>query len=103
MLFIKTFLLVQEYLKEEPYTAEEIEAVTGEKLTSFLNINSSYLDVIKAAKQYKLHQVRIKAPLVKFFMYEYDNISLSGTTIVKYMKCSCSFCVPSLPNYFHWL
>jgi N-acetylgalactosamine kinase len=44
-------------LKEEPYTAEEIEAVTGEKLTTFLNINASYLDVIKAAKQYKLHQV----------------------------------------------
>ncbi|TKY53881.1 hypothetical protein E2542_SST18287 [Spatholobus suberectus] len=27
----------EEYLKEEPYTAEEIEEVTGEKLTSFLN------------------------------------------------------------------
>lgn len=54
---IKTFLLVQEYLKEEPYTAEEIEAVTGEKLTSFLNNNAAYLEVLKVAKQYKLHQV----------------------------------------------
>ncbi|XP_057416080.1 galactokinase-like [Lotus japonicus] len=49
-------LAVKEYLKEEPYTAEEIEEVTGQKLTSFLNINASYLAVIQAAKQYKLHQ-----------------------------------------------
>ncbi|KAI5415552.1 variant 2, galactokinase [Lathyrus oleraceus] len=49
-------LAVKEYLKEEPYTAEEIENITGENLTSFLNINASYLEVIKAAKQYKLHQ-----------------------------------------------
>ncbi|AES92002.1 putative galactokinase [Medicago truncatula] len=49
-------LAVKEYLKEEPYTAEEIEEVTREKLTTFLNINASYLEVIKAAKQYKLHQ-----------------------------------------------
>lgn len=59
---INMFFLVQEYLKEEPYTAEQIEKITGEKLTSFLNINASYLDVIKAAKQYKLHQVRCSNP-----------------------------------------
>ncbi|CAL0325433.1 unnamed protein product [Lupinus luteus] len=47
---------VKEYLKEEPYTAEEIEEVTGEKLTSFLGKNAAYVDVINAAKQYKLHQ-----------------------------------------------
>jgi len=44
-------------LKEEPYTAEEIEEVTGEKLTSFLSNNAAYLEVLKVAKQYKLHQV----------------------------------------------
>lgn len=49
--------MVQEYLKEEPYTAEEIEEVTGEKLTSFFSNNAAYLEVLKVAKQYKLHQV----------------------------------------------
>ncbi|KAI4335005.1 hypothetical protein L6164_013694 [Bauhinia variegata] len=49
-------LAVKEFLKEEPYTAEEIEKITGEKLTSFLSSNSAYLDVIKVAKHYKLHQ-----------------------------------------------
>ncbi|KAI4345880.1 hypothetical protein L6164_012967 [Bauhinia variegata] len=49
-------LAVKEFLKEEPYTAEEIEKITEEKLTSFLSSNSAYLDVIKVAKQYKLHQ-----------------------------------------------
>ncbi|OIV95270.1 hypothetical protein TanjilG_07426 [Lupinus angustifolius] len=49
-------LAVKEYLKEEPYTVEEIEKITGEKLTSFLGNNAAYVDVIKAAKQYKLHQ-----------------------------------------------
>ncbi|KAE9609997.1 hypothetical protein Lal_00006175 [Lupinus albus] len=47
---------VKEYLKEEPYTAEEIEKITGEKLTSILGKNAAYVDVIKAAKHYKLHQ-----------------------------------------------
>ncbi|KAE9602554.1 hypothetical protein Lal_00049499 [Lupinus albus] len=49
-------LAVKEYLKEEPYIAEEIEKITGEKLTSFLGNNAAFVDVIKAAKQYKLHQ-----------------------------------------------
>ncbi|WVY89071.1 hypothetical protein V8G54_037991 (chloroplast) [Vigna mungo] len=49
-------LAVKEYLKEEPYTAEEIEEVVWEKLTSFLGNNAAYLEVLKAAKQYKLHQ-----------------------------------------------
>lgn len=61
---------MQEYLKEEPYTAEEIEEVTGQKLTSFLNINASYLAVIQAAKQYKLHQVFFLIPVSDGFMYE---------------------------------
>ncbi|KAL1372371.1 hypothetical protein HN51_002539 [Arachis hypogaea] len=49
-------LAVKEYLKEEPYTAKEIEAITGEKLTSFLGGNAAYLEVLKVAKHYKLHQ-----------------------------------------------
>ncbi|CAL0306887.1 unnamed protein product [Lupinus luteus] len=49
-------LAVKEYLKEEPYIAEEIEKITGEKLTSFLGNNAAFVDVIKAAKQYKLYQ-----------------------------------------------
>jgi len=67
----KNVLSLQEYLKEEPYTAEEIEEVTGEKLTTFLNINASYLEVIKAAKQYKLHQVLFLIPLEKISCMAY--------------------------------
>ncbi|KAK7329586.1 hypothetical protein VNO77_23756 [Canavalia gladiata] len=49
-------LAVKEFLKEEPYTAHEIEEITGEKLTSSFSNNPAYLDVIKVTKQYKLHQ-----------------------------------------------
>ncbi|XP_027338933.1 galactokinase-like [Abrus precatorius] len=49
-------LAVKEFLKEEPYTAVEIEGITGEKLTSSFSNNTAYLDVINVAKQYKLHQ-----------------------------------------------
>ncbi|XP_054793259.1 galactokinase [Prosopis cineraria] len=49
-------LAVKEFLKEEPYAVEEIEKITGEKLTSFLGNNAAYLDVLKVAKHYKLHQ-----------------------------------------------
>ncbi|KAJ1414319.1 Ribosomal protein S5 domain 2-type fold, subgroup [Sesbania bispinosa] len=49
-------IAVKEFLKEEPYTADEIEQITGEKLTSTFSRNPAYLDVIKVAKQYKLHQ-----------------------------------------------
>lgn len=52
------FLLWQEYLKEEPYTAEEIEKITGKKLDLIFVDSASSLDVIKAAKHYKLFQVR---------------------------------------------
>lgn len=55
-----TFLsLLQECLKEEPYTAEEIEKVTGEDLESIFRNSSSSLDVLKAAKHFKLYQVLI--------------------------------------------
>lgn len=54
-----TFCLLQECLKEEPYTAEEIEKVTGEDLESIFRKSSSSLDVLKAAKHFKLYQVLI--------------------------------------------
>ncbi|XAR56975.1 Galactokinase [Bertholletia excelsa] len=47
---------LQELLKEEPYTAEDIEKTTGEKLESIFANSPSSLDVIKAAKHYKLFQ-----------------------------------------------
>ena len=56
---------MQEYLKEEPYTAEEIEEITGEKLTSFFSNNPACLDVLKVAKHFKLHQVLLKSPCHK--------------------------------------
>ena len=58
---------MQEFLKEEPYTAEEIEEITGEKLTSILSSNAAYLEVLKVAQQFKLHQVFLI--LVKIGVY----------------------------------
>ncbi|CAI0626210.1 unnamed protein product [Linum tenue] len=49
-------IAVKEFLKEEPYTAEEIEKITGEKLTTTLSSSASSLEVLKAAKNFKLHQ-----------------------------------------------
>ncbi|XP_041001981.1 galactokinase-like [Juglans microcarpa x Juglans regia] len=49
-------LTVKEFLKEEPYMAEEIEIVTAEKLPSIFGNSPSSLDVLKAAKHFKLHQ-----------------------------------------------
>ncbi|PWA66606.1 mevalonate/galactokinase family protein [Artemisia annua] len=50
-------LAVKEYLKEEPYTAEEIEKITSKSLDLIFADSASSLDVIKAAKYYKLFQV----------------------------------------------
>ncbi|WOL05782.1 galactokinase [Canna indica] len=47
---------VKELLKEEPYTAEDIEKITGASLTSIFANSSSSLDVLRAAKQFKLFQ-----------------------------------------------
>ncbi|GMH08663.1 hypothetical protein Nepgr_010503 [Nepenthes gracilis] len=49
-------LAVKELLKEEPYTAEDIEQITGQSLPSIFGDSSTSLDVLKAAKHYKLHQ-----------------------------------------------
>ncbi|KAG4924942.1 hypothetical protein JHK87_050482 [Glycine soja] len=43
-------------IKEEPCTAEEIEKITDEKLTSIFSNNTIYLNAIKASEHYKLHQ-----------------------------------------------
>ena len=51
-----TFLL-QEFLKEKPYTTGEIEKITEENFLSMLGDNPTSLDVLKAAKHFKLHQV----------------------------------------------
>ncbi|OMO53475.1 Galactokinase [Corchorus capsularis] len=49
-------LAVKEFLKEEPYTAEDIEKITEKNLPSILGDNPTSLDVLKAAKHFKLHQ-----------------------------------------------
>ncbi|KAF3527457.1 hypothetical protein DY000_02043759 [Brassica cretica] len=49
-------LAVKEYLKEEPYTAEEIEKIVEEKLPSVLNDDPTSLAVLNAAAHFKLHQ-----------------------------------------------
>ena len=50
--------LLKEYLKEDPYTAEEIEKITEENLPSVLGNSPTSLDVLKAAKHFKLYQVQ---------------------------------------------
>ncbi|KAM7484953.1 hypothetical protein LguiA_000962 [Lonicera macranthoides] len=49
-------LAVKKLLKEEPYTAEDIEKITGGKLESIFSDSPTSLDVLKAAKHYKLFQ-----------------------------------------------
>ena len=49
--------LPKELLKEEPYTAEEIEQITVDNLPSVLDNSPTSLDVLKAAKHFKLYQV----------------------------------------------
>ncbi|XP_008809268.2 galactokinase [Phoenix dactylifera] len=47
---------VKELLKEEPYTAEDVEKVTGESLTTIFADSPTSLDVLRAAKHFKLFQ-----------------------------------------------
>ncbi|KAF9592676.1 hypothetical protein IFM89_016753 [Coptis chinensis] len=47
---------VKELLKEDPYTAEDIEKITEESLTTILGNSPSSLDVLRAAKHFKLFQ-----------------------------------------------
>lgn len=53
------FDVKQEFLSEKPYTAEDIEKITGQKLQTIFASSPSSLDVAKAAKDYKLYQVTI--------------------------------------------
>ncbi|PSR85071.1 Galactokinase [Actinidia chinensis var. chinensis] len=49
-------LAVKELLSEEPYTAADIEKITEDNLQSIFANSPSSLDVLKAAKHYKLFQ-----------------------------------------------
>ncbi|KAL0367815.1 UNVERIFIED_CONTAM: Galactokinase [Sesamum radiatum] len=49
-------LAVKEFLKEEPYSSEEIEQIINEKLSTVFANSPSSLDVLRAAKHFKLHQ-----------------------------------------------
>ncbi|PIN10606.1 Galactokinase [Handroanthus impetiginosus] len=49
-------LAVKEFLKEEPYSAEDIEKITNKKLQVIFANSPTSLDVLKAAKHFKLHQ-----------------------------------------------
>ena len=49
--------MLKELLKEEPYTAEDIEQITVDNLPSVLGNSPTSLDVLKAAKHFKLYQV----------------------------------------------
>ncbi|KAG0496535.1 hypothetical protein HPP92_001226 [Vanilla planifolia] len=47
---------VMKLLKEEPYTAEDIEAIINEPLASVFKSSPTSLDVLRAAKSFKLFQ-----------------------------------------------
>ncbi|XP_042452181.1 galactokinase-like [Zingiber officinale] len=47
---------VKAHLKEEPYTAEDIEKIIGANLTSIFANSLSSLDVLKAAQHFKIFQ-----------------------------------------------
>ncbi|KAL0433915.1 UNVERIFIED_CONTAM: Galactokinase [Sesamum latifolium] len=49
-------LAIKEFLKEEPYSSEEIEQIINEKLPTVFANSPSSLDVLRAAKHFKLHQ-----------------------------------------------
>ncbi|XP_044484408.1 galactokinase-like [Mangifera indica] len=49
-------LAVKDLLHEKPYTAEDIENISGEKLSSVFANSPTSLEVLKAAKHFKLHQ-----------------------------------------------
>nr|XP_016446183.1 PREDICTED: galactokinase-like [Nicotiana tabacum] len=49
-------LAVKQFLHEEPYASEDIEKITQEKLETIFSNSSTSLDVLRAAKYYKLHQ-----------------------------------------------
>lgn len=49
--------LRQEFLMEEPYTAEDIEKITEQSLETIFAASPTSLDVLRAAKNFKLHQV----------------------------------------------
>lgn len=42
---------------EEPYTAEDIEKITEQSLETIFAASPTSLDVLRAAKNFKLHQV----------------------------------------------
>ncbi|XP_026435636.1 galactokinase-like isoform X2 [Papaver somniferum] len=50
-------LAVKEFLKEDPYTAEDIHEIIQKNMESVFSSSSSSLDVLKAAKHFKLFQV----------------------------------------------
>ncbi|XP_027120984.1 galactokinase [Coffea eugenioides] len=49
-------LAVKELLKEEPYSAEDIEKITDKSLEDIFAASPTSLDVLRVAKHYKLHQ-----------------------------------------------
>ncbi|KAG9154580.1 hypothetical protein Leryth_017344 [Lithospermum erythrorhizon] len=50
---------VKEILNEEPYNTEDVEKIVEEKLEKVFADSPTSLDVVRAAKQYKLHQMSL--------------------------------------------
>ena len=80
--------MMQEYLKEEPYTPEEIEKIGEEKLPSILNNDPTSLAVLNAATHFKLHQVyKCIKNLLMMFLSQSLNSNLSLQSSIA--SCTC--------------
>lgn len=68
----------QAHLKEEPYTAEDIEKIIGASLTSIFANSLSSLDVLKAAQHFKIFQVTLYCSLIFHPYNSMNEVSMSS-------------------------
>lgn len=71
-------LAVKELLSEEPYTAEGIETIIGKRLPELFSESPSSLNVVKAAKHYKLFQRASHVYLEAKRVYDFKDTVLSN-------------------------
>ncbi|KAE8703399.1 Galactokinase [Hibiscus syriacus] len=105
-------LAVKEYLKVEPYTAEEIEKITGKDLASILGDNPTSLDVLKVAKRFKLHQRAAhvyseanRLSRIPWFQTSGTMITVSLSASICYTRSSfqCTVIILCFYGEFTWL
>lgn len=83
--FLHVLSIKQTLLKEEPYTAEDIAKIAGASLTSIFVNSPSSLDVLKAAKHFKIFQV------VLHFSFLLHHYSLMSTRVGARILIKCDY------------